>query len=83
MVGLGGRGAGSGSGVGGVVTTGWTFQVRVRTDKADPNFRYYNYIYIDSTGQTDAYTRRARAEVRRTVLGNTTRYRQILRWREL
>ncbi len=70
------------------VTTGWKYQVSMSTYKADTNanVRFYHYIDIISTGTTDAYTRRVRAQVRRIWSGfaiNDYRYIQIRRWREL
>ena len=70
------------------VNTGWTYQVSMRTYKADPHVdvRFYHYIDIISTGTTDAYSRRVRVQARRIWRGkniHSYRFLQIRRWREL
>jgi len=65
------------------IDTGWTFTLRVQNDKADPNFPLYNYVYFTGKGITDVFTRRIRAEIRRTNQSTTPRYYQIRRWQDL
>ncbi len=65
------------------IDTGWTFTLRVQNGKADSTYPIYNYIYFTGKGITDVYTRRIRAEIRRTNQSVTQRYYQIRRWQDL
>ena len=53
--------------------------------KADPNYTYYHYITITSSGKSKDYTRRVKITFRRPQysVGNNLTHQFITRWREL
>ncbi|HOO56008.1 MAG TPA: pilus assembly PilX N-terminal domain-containing protein [bacterium] len=63
--------------------TDWNYIVNVSNGKMDPDYLYYNAVYIVSTGYTNRFKRAVRAELRRTIYSATPRYIQILRWCEV
>jgi len=80
----------------GAFTSQGSFTIVVQTKKADPNYGYYHYFYVTSTGRNKkasdpgAFTRRVRAQIRRprtpecgNPAGTYATYQQIRRWHEL
>jgi Tfp pilus assembly protein PilX len=76
----------------GFYNPGWQFKFVDKYEKIDPDFTYCNLAIITSTGCkglfsgvtcTGAFTRRVRAEIKRSNRGNDLRYIQVVRWREL
>jgi len=63
-----------------------TTQFRAYNSRVDPNIPYYHRIHIDSTGNTEGFSRKVYAHYRRVWLypgQPDERYFQVQRWREL